>query len=183
MGTAHLVLTIIQFSWLALNYTLFCYIMFFARITIKMMSKKQKDKYLFLIGAMYLFFAIIPLTITMVETLLNNVTPVYLFEFFIYAYATYAFIKLTIAIKNMIKYKNGSEEVKILSWLSIIAALFTVFMLEYSMIRTFSMNPNPILYTVELIFQGLIILFTISILIYFIFKFFRGFKTSKKEHK
>ena len=170
MGTIHMVLTILQFSWLSLNYTLFCHLMLLSRLIIRLLNKKKKTKNIFVISAALLASIIIPLSLTMVITIFNKATPVYLIEYFIYAYALYAFIKITFAIKNLIKYKNENDEERILGWFSLIAALFTLFMLEFSMIRIFSDTDASSLRILELFFQGVIIALVIGLIIYFVIK-------------
>lgn len=170
MGTIHMVLTILQFSWLSLNYTLFCYLMLLSRLIIRLLNKKKKTKNIFVISAALLASIIIPLSLTMVITIFNKATPVYLIEYFIYAYALYAFIKITFAIKNLIKYKNENDEERILGWFSLIGALFTLFMLEFSMIRIFGGTDASSLRILELFFQGIIIALVLALIIYFVIK-------------
>ena len=181
MGTAHVVLTILEFTWLSLNYALFCFLMFISRIIIWILTKKNKTSNLYIISAVLLFLIIIPLAVTMVMTILNKNAPNYLYEYFIYAYALYAFIKISVSIKNLIKYKKENDEQKILAWFSLVAALFTLFMLEFSMIRTFAKTDASSLYILEMFFQGIIIAIVIALIIYFIRENIKNNRTNKKE--
>ena len=168
MGTAHVVLTILEFTWLSLNYALFCFLMLISRIIIWSLTKKNKISNIYAISAILLFLIIIPLAVTMVMTILKKNAPNYLYEYFIYAYALYAFIKISVSIKNLIKYKNENDEQRILAWFSLVASLFTLFMLEFSMIRIFTKTDASSLYILEMFFQGIIIAIVITLIIYFI---------------
>ena len=117
----------------------------------------------------------------MVMTILNKNAPNYLYEYFIYAYALYAFIKISVSIKNLIKYKKENDVQRILTWFSLVAALFTLFMLEFSMIRTFAKTDASSLYILEMFFQGIIIAIVIALIIYFIRENIKNNRTNKNE--
>ena len=178
MGTIHLVTTIISFSWLTFNYMLFCYIMMLARVYIWFLKRKDKRKYIYLAGAIILLIVLIPLTVSLVKTIMDKDAPHYLFDWFIYAYALYAFYKLINGIIKLVKSKKTDDSFNnVISWLALVNALFTMFMLEATMIIIFAENAVSMQY-LQLFMQGFIILFVVAIIVIFITRFIKQIKVN-----
>ena len=72
------------------------------------------------------------------------------------------------AIKNLVK-KNKTDRQFVLSFLGLIGALYTIQMMEFSLIMTFSTETDNAMYLMQLFSQGAIFffsLFVIGLLIY-----------------
>ncbi len=160
MGTFHLIMICISFSWLVFNYMLFCYIMMLIRLIVWFVDKKIGAKNNYIIGAVSLTIILIPLTVSLVRTIMDKEYSPFFFEWFIYAYALFAFTKLISGIVKLVKaHSNGDSDI-VLCWFTIVDALFTMFMLEFTMIRTFSDPSDGSIFIIEYLFQGFIIAFT-----------------------
>lgn len=181
MGTFHLVLLIIDFSWLTFNYMLFCYMIMFIRVLIWYIAKKN-TKYLYLISAISVLFLLIPLCVSLVKTITDRDVPVYIFEWIIYGYATYGTYKMVSAIVRLVKSKKCSNDEKtILSWISLISALFTMFMMQFALSKTFgTVEDNDAMYVLLLVTQGAILLFSTFVIGLFIKKFILQIKNKKE---
>ena len=173
MGTLHLVATCISFSWLTFNYMLFCYLMMLIRVLIWFIDKTNHSEKAYIIGSISLIFVLIPLTVSLVKTITDKELTIYIFDWIIYAYALFAFAKLIIGIVNLSKSKGSSNTKNVLCWLTLVNALFTMFMLEFTMIRTFSSSINESLIIIEYAFQGCIIAFVLYIVVMFFVRYLR----------
>lgn len=179
MGTIHLISTCLNFSWLTFNYMLFCYLLLLGRVLIWAVAKKN-DKYLYLIGAFIILFLLVPLAVSLVRTIMEKDAPNYIFEWIIYGYATYGTYKLTYAIIRLVKSKKINNEKNVLSWLSLISALYTLFMMEFALIKTFSEDAGEKMYILMLFTQGFIILATVAVLVLFIYRFIKNSKAKEE---
>jgi len=175
MGTIHLVSTCIHFSWITFNYMLFCYLLMFSKLLIWILSHKKRVKEAYLFGTLTLVLMLVPLGVSLVKTMTEKDTPIYLFDWFIYAYALYASTKLTFSIINLVKKKYF-----IVSWISFVGALFTLFMMEFALIKTFSKDNGVTLFPMMVLTQAVIIVINILILILFIVRFIKT--KNKKEN-
>lgn len=172
MGTLHLMTMCISFSWLTLNYMLFCYLMMFARIAIGYLDKKKSQRSSYLVTAIFLAATLVPLSVSLARTIVDKEISPFVFDWFIYAYAAYAFVKLGVGIAHLFQSRNNAESKNILCWFSLINALFTMFMLEFNLIKAFSHGTSESMRMIEYFFQGFILLFVLFIIFLFLFRFF-----------
>lgn len=100
----------------------------------------------------------------MVMTILFRTRPVYIIEWIVYGYATYAFIKPGISINDIVKAYKDKIQIT-LALISFIPTLFTMFLLEFTLIRTFTIDYTKF-FILDIVFQTLIVCYTLSILIY-----------------
>lgn len=180
MGTIHLVIAIKDKSNYALSYAIFYYIMTFARLLIWCSFKLRRIKYVYLTTALVLLISLVPLVETIMLKIDNNETMYLIYDWFIYVYALYAFIKISFAIYNLIR--RNTESRKMLAFISIISAVFTMFMLEFTLIRMFG-ELNKTEYIIEMIFILGILLLVIFEVIFFLIKFRFHLKYIKEIEK
>ena len=170
MGTIHLVSTIMSFSWLTFNYMLFYYLLMFARVFIWYLHLKKKNVF-YLSGAIWLTLVLIPLGVSLFKTISDKEVTVYIFDWIIYGYAFYAFFKLIVSIINLSKKeKRQQPERNVLSWMSLISALFTMFMLEFTMIRTYIEGDVGSMWIMEFTFQIVTLAITLFAIGLFVFR-------------
>ena len=143
-GVIHMVSIIIDFSWLSLNYMMFCYLFVIIYAGVKYLIKNNRLKTLYLVVALAFIVLLIPQTVTLVETVKANEKPNFPFDWIIYGYALFAFVKMGFAIKDLVQKKNSDSET--IGWLNIIYAAFTMYMLEVALIATFSESDVSMLY-------------------------------------
>lgn len=165
MFVIHLIATILRSSLLYFNYSLFFFILFTCRITIKMLKMKSKTHNIYLISSIFVILIFIPFAGSMVLTIFYKDAPAYLFDWFIYAYASYMTIKIINTIINVKRGINSKDDFQIIkSFIMIVSALFTVQMTEFALIATFSDNYSDMV-NMQIITQGMFLLITIFIII------------------
>lgn len=170
MGTIHLVSTIISFSWLSFNYMLFCYLIMLARVFIWYLHHKNKNAF-YLSGAIWLILILIPLGVSLFKTITDKEVTIFIFDWIIYGYAFYAFFKLILGFINLSKKeKRQKAELNVLSWMSLISALFTMFMLEFTMLRTYIEGDIGSMWILEFAFQIVTLSITLFAVGLFIFR-------------
>ncbi|MBQ2069359.1 MAG: hypothetical protein II467_00345, partial [Bacilli bacterium] len=123
----------------------------------------------FIAGIISVFIVIAPMMAAFVLTILYKDAPHYLFDWFIYVYALYGTIKMVVAIKNIAK-KDKTDRKYVLSFLSLIGALFTMQMMEFNLIATFDSNSSNAMYLMQLFSQGFIFLFSLFVIGLFVYK-------------
>ena len=173
MGTFHLVMTCISFSWLTFNYMLFCYLMMFARTSIWYLEKRNKQHFSYLIASIYLMLTLIPLGVSFYKTITERELVPYIFDWIIYGYAAYAFYKLITGIINLVKSRQSNVTKNILCWYNLVNAFFTMFMLEFTLIRTFSTEIEYALIVIEYSLQAYILCFTMFVIGVFIHRYIK----------
>ena len=176
MGTFHLVMTCISFSWLTFNYMLFCYVLMFSRTSIFYLSKSNKENKSYLIGSLCLLVILIPLGVSFYKTITDRELKPYIFDWIIYGYAAYAFYKLITGIINLVKSRRNSSTKNVLCWFGLINAFFTMFMLEFTLIRTFSDKVDIGLLVVEYCFQAYILCLTMTMIGVFLYRYLKNRK-------
>lgn len=176
MGTFHLVMTCISFSWAIFNYMLFSYVMMFARISIFLLSKNNKENKAYLVCSLFLIVVLIPLCVSLVKTIQDREFKLFTFDWMVYGYAAYAFYKLIYGIVALVKSKRNNETRNVLCRLSLVNAFFTMFMLEFNLIRNYKQETRPDLAITEYVFQGLIMLFTMAVIVIFLYRYFKNCK-------
>lgn len=182
MGTLHLIASVIDFSWLTFDYCLFCYVLVAIFAILSRVNQGEKGNHLYLIGAICLIVLIVPMTVAMVKTILERETPVYLFDWLIYGYATYGTIKFVLAIRSLhILRKNKIIYPIVTSWISLIDAAFTIQMMEFALISTFETERSYAMVLMQYLTHGAIIIFTIFVTIHFIIEFKQSSTNSTTE--
>jgi len=122
-----------------------------------------------------------PMMAALVLTIRYKDEPHYIFDWFIYAYALYGTIKMVFAVKNMTK-KDKTISEYVLTYFSMISALYTIQMMEFALIKTFDTNPSDnSMYVLELFSQGAIFVFVIVVMLIFVFKAVKG-KVKNEKH-
>ena len=134
---------------------------------------------IYFVSIISLAFLIIPMMASFVLTILYRENPVYPFEWLVYAYALFATIKIVVAIGTRIK-SNETKRKYVLSYISIITALYTIQMLEFRLIRFVEMDEvSDSMYLMQLFTQGAIFIFLIIVLVIFICKLIKDKKLVK----
>ena len=124
----------------------------------------------YLAAIISLSIVIAPMMAAFVLTILYKDSPHYFIDWFIYAYALYGTLKMIFAIKSLAK-KDKTDRQFVLSFLGLIGALYTIQMMEFSLIKTFSESGNDgSMYLMQLFTQGAIFLFSLFVIGLFIYK-------------
>lgn len=172
MGTIHLIATISEFSWLSINYCLFCYALVAIIAVLTRLNQGEEKRRLYIVGAMCLMILMIPMTTAMVKTILERETPVYYFDWLIYVYATYGTVKIVWAIRSLHKARKSKTVYPIVtSWVSLIDAAFTIQMMEFALISTFDTEKSQSMIIMQFLTHGAIIIFTLITIIHLFFEF------------
>ena len=170
MGTIHLVASIIHFDWIVVNYCIFSYLMLLFRVwqwTIEQYHLKPNH---FVAGIISMLIVLAPMMAAFILTILYKDAPHYIFDWLIYAYATYGTIKMVFAIKNLCK-KEKTNRQYVLSFFGLISALYTIQMMKFSLIKTFSESGNDgSMYLMQLFTQGAIFIVSLLIIVLFIIR-------------
>ena len=170
MGTIHLIFVIFHFDWIVVNYCIFSYLMFFSKLWQWAIEKYHIKISHFMAGIISMTIILFPMMASFILTIMYRDTPHYIFNWLIYAYALYGTIKIIFAIKNITK-KDRNDKQYVLSSLALIGSLYTIQMMEFSLITTFSDNEvDNSMYLMQLFTQGAIFLFSIFIIGLFIYK-------------
>lgn len=124
----------------------------------------------YLAGVISLSMVLAPMMAAFVLTILYKDSPHYFIDWFIYAYALYGTLKMIFAIIRLVK-KDKTDRQYVLSFLGLIGALYTIQMMEFSLIKTFSESGNDgSMYLMQLFTQGAIFLFSLFVIGLFIEK-------------
>lgn len=181
MGTIHLVYTLIQFDWWVFNYCLFSYLMAFIKVWQWSIEKFNLKPNNYIAGSLSILVLLVPMMVCIIMTIVRNNAKEYIFEWLVYAYALYGTIKMVLAIKKLFK-KDKTDRVYVVSLLGLIAALYTMQMMEHRLIL---LGGNGVvtekMYNMELITQGFIFIFSLFVIILFIYKLIKKTKKNKIE--
>ena len=170
MGTIHLVASIIHFDWIVVNYCIFSYLMFLFKVWQWAIEKYHLKPNHFVAGIISMLIVLAPMMAALVLTILYKDSPHYFIDWFIYAYATYGTLKMIFAIKNLCK-KEKTNRQYVLSFFGLISALYTIQMMEFSLIKTFSESGNDgSMYLMQLFTQGAIFIVSLIIIVLFIIR-------------
>ena len=178
MGTIHLVFVIIKFDWILVNYCIFSYLMCLFKVWQWAIEKYHIKPNHYLAGVISILIVLAPMMAAFVLTIRYKDSPHYFIDWFIYAYALYGTIKMVFAIKNLVR-KDKTDRQYVLSFLGLIGALYTIQMMEFSLIMTFSTETNNAMYLMQLFTQGAIFLFSLFVIGLFIYKI--NTKVDKEE--
>ena len=170
MGTIHLVFVIIRFDWILVNYCIFSYLMFLFKVWQWAIEKYHLKPNHFVAGIISMLIVLAPMMAALVLTILYKDSPHYFIDWFIYAYALYGTLKMIFAIKNLCK-KEKTNRQYVLSFFGLISALYTIQMMEFSLIKTFSESGNDgSMYLMQLFTQGAIFIVSLIIIVLFIIR-------------
>jgi hypothetical protein len=171
MGTIHLISTIIHFDWIVINYCIFFYLMVLFKVFQWAIEKYNLRFNIILVGIISIVIILAPMMASFILTIMFKDSPHYIFEWIIYAYATYATIKMVFAVRNLLKKEKTNREY-VNSYLGLLSALYTIQMLEFNLIM-FASNENVdnSMYLMQLFSQGAIFIFSIFVIIKFIKKY------------
>ena len=171
MGTIHLIASIIHFDWIVVNYCMFSYSIALFKLWQWLIEKYNIKPNNLMAGIISVFIIIIPMMVSFVMTILYREAPHYIFDWIIYAYAFYGTIKMVFAIKSIIK-KDKSDKEYVLSFIGMISALYTIQMMEFSLVTTFGDGgPDSSMFLMQLFTQGAIFIFSIVVIILFVKKY------------
>jgi hypothetical protein len=176
MGTIHLVFVIIKFDWILINYCVFSYLMLIFKILQWAIEKRHLKISHYTAGVISMFLILAPMMAAFVLTILFKDVPHYFNDWFIYGYALYGTIKIIFASKGLAK-KNKTDKQYVLSFLSLIGALYTMQMMEFNLIMTFGSESDNAMFLIQLFTQGGIFIFLLFVIGLFIHKR----KVQKKE--
>ena len=84
MGTVHLISAIKQFSWLTFSYCLFSYLLMLIKVLLAYLDSGDNKRRLYLSGPLSLCVLAVPMTASMVKTIMEREAPVYFFLWMIY---------------------------------------------------------------------------------------------------
>ena len=169
MGTIHLIFVIVKFDWILVNYCIFSYLMALFKVWQWAIEKYHIKPNHYFAGVISLLIVLAPMMAAFILTILYKDAPHYFIDWFIYAYATYGTVKMVFAIKNLVK-KDKTNKQYVLAFLGLIGALYTVQMMEFSLIMTFSNETDHAMYLMQLFTQGAIFLFSLFVIGLFIYK-------------
>ena len=122
-------------------------------------------------GVISMITIIAPMIASFIMTIMYKDAPHYIFEWLIYAYATYGTIKMVFAIKSLVKKEKSNREY-VNSYFGLIGALYTIQMMEFKLI-IFASNGEVdySMYLMQLFTQGAIFIFSIVVIILFVKKY------------
>ena len=182
MGTIHLVFVIIKFDWILVNYCIFSYLMMLFKVWQWAIEKYHLKPNSYIAGTISMILVLAPMMAAFVLTILYKDAPHYLFDWFIYAYATYGTLKMVFAIRGIVK-KDKTDKQFVLSFLNLVGALYTLQMMEFNLIMTFDEGTDNAMYLMQLFTQGAIFLFAIFVIVLFINKAIKINQISHNEEQ
>ena len=180
MGIFHQVYIIISFNFIILNYCIFCFSILFIKVWQWAIDKYALKPSHYISGIISIVVIIMPMMASLILTILYRDTPYFLFDWLIYAYALFGTIKMTLAIKNMFK-KNKTEKEYVLCIFGIISASYTIQMMEFALIKTFSVTQNETMFILQLMTQGAIFILAIVLMICLFYKSINKIKNNNKK--
>ena len=173
MGTIHLAATIMRFDCTVVNYCISSYLMALFKVWRWAIEKYHIKPNRYLAGAISTIIVLTPMMAAFVLTILYKDEPHYFIDWLIYAYALYGTLKMVFAIKSLVK-KDKTQRQYVLSYLGLLAALYTIQMMEFSLIKTFSdKSQENSMYLMQLFSQGAIFIFSIVVILLFFKKYIR----------
>ena len=180
MGTINLVSIIMHFDWIFLNYSIFAYLMALIKVWFWAIDKYKIKPTHYSAGVISLLLILAPMMAALVLTIRYKDEPHYIFDWFIYAYALYGTIKMVFAVKNMTK-KDKTISEYVLTYFSMISALYTIQMMEFALIKTFDANTSDnSMYVFTLFHKERFFSFVIVVIFIFVFKTIKENKKRKR---
>ena len=133
MGTIHLVSTILYFDWIVVNYCIFSYLIALLKVWQWAIEKYGIKPNNYVAGIISMIIVIAPMMASFILTIMFKDAPHYIFEWLVYAYATYGTVKMVYAIKSLTKKEKTNREY-VNSYFGLIGALYTIQMMEFKLI-------------------------------------------------
>ena len=116
------------------------------------------------LGIISVLIIITPMMASLIMTILYKNATHYIFDWLIYAYALYGTVKMVFAIRSLAKKEKNDKET-VLAFISMISALYTIQMMEFNLIKTFSDGKDEYaMYMIQLFTQGFIFLFSLFVI-------------------
>ena len=171
MGTFHLVIVLMHPSMLPLLYMFFCYLLSASRLVEYFLMRKEKRRFAELFGAISILVLTVPLVLSMVFTILKRRSVEYPFYWMIFAYAFYAFLKIGTALYNL--FKKGKRPVRATPYLSLVGALYTMFMMQDAMLNAYG-EAGEFAYLMRLYSQGAVFLVSLFLASLLFIRFLRA---------
>lgn len=175
MGTVHLVTLRAHFSALTLSCCLFFYLLALIRLGAVCLDRGKNKRILYLAGATSLCVLIIPMTEAIVRTIAERHAPKYIFSWMIYVYAVYGTLKFVFAVRSRHAARKSGDVCRgVLSWVSLVAAAYTLQMMEFALIETFDADHSDAMVYMQYFTHGAIIAFTVFVIVYLILRYKRS---------
>ena len=173
MGTVHLIAAIMHFDWTVVNYCIFSYLLALFKLWQWAIEKFNFIPKNIMAGIISMVIIIAPMIASFIMTIMFKDAPHYIFDWLVYAYATYGTIKMVLAIKSLVKKEKSNREY-VNSYFGLIGALYTIQMMEFRLIM-FASNGEVThsMFLMQLFTQGAIFIVSIIIIILFIRKYIR----------
>ncbi|MBO5528007.1 MAG: hypothetical protein J6A47_01635 [Bacilli bacterium] len=168
MGTIPLVSVLLKFDWASLNYCIFSYLMAVSVAWQWAIEKFHVKPHPYVAAIISMALIIAPMMASFVLTILSKDAPVSSTNWLIYIYALYGMTKMVLAIRDIVR-KRKSPKQYALSFLGLSSALYTMQMMEISLIAAFGDSQDNAMYMLQLFTQGaifLISLFMVEMLVY-----------------
>ena len=171
MGTIHLVVIIISYDWIILNYCIFYYLITIFKIWQWAIEKYNIKPNNYIAGIISILIILTPMMASFIMTILYKNATHYIFDWLIYAYALYGTVKMVFAIRSLAKKEKNDKET-VLAFISMISALYTIQMMEFKLIM-FASNGEVdySMFLMQLFSQGAIFIFSIVVIILFVKKY------------
>ncbi|MBR0303357.1 MAG: hypothetical protein IJQ80_05865 [Clostridia bacterium] len=135
-------------------------------------EKSERKSRIYLAGALSLAVLLIPMTVSMVKTILEKDAPVYIFYWMIYLYAAYGTVKFILAVRSRHKARKSRDAYGgVISWLSLVSAAYTLQMMESALISTFDTKSHFSMILLQFFSQGAILIFCCSVIVHLYIKF------------
>ena len=170
MGTIHLISVILAFDWIVLNYCVFSYLMMLFKVWQWAIEKYNIKPSHYIAGAVSVGVVLAPMMISFVATIYLKGAPTYIFDWFIFAYALYGTVKMTMAIIKLSK-KNVEKTDRecVNAWLGLLSAFYTMQMMEFKLIMFASDGVvDKSMFYLQMISQATIFCFAVFLIVLFI---------------
>ncbi len=137
------------------------------RILLRYLEKKD-SKNIFLYASIFVLIILIPLAVSFITTIRYRENANLILEVFVYLYALVAFINIIVAIKKLCRIKQKPRKYAIFPTFGLINAMYTLFMMMFTLIITFSNKIDDTMHNLLLTSQGIIIILVIIIFVIFV---------------
>ena len=179
MGIIHLISLLIQFDWIVTNYCIFSFLMAIF-IFIEWLIEKRNSGSHYVVGIIAFLVVLAPMMAAFVLTILFRDAPIYIFNWFVYAYALFGTIKMVLSIRKLSR-KDKTKREYTLSLLGLLSALYTIQMMEFRLIMFASNGQvDESMYLMQLFTQGAIFIYSIVAMILLLIKQIKASKNMVK---
>lgn len=172
MGTIHLISMLIHYDYIVLNYAIFCCLILLIKVWQWAIERFNLKLNPYIAGIISVILILAPMMASIILTILYRNAIHYPFDWFIYAYALYGTVKMTMAIIKLAKRCKKTKRTIVISWIGIISASYTIQMMEFQLITTFNENGiDDVMHTMMKFTQGVIFILSLFVLGLFIKKY------------